>query len=477
MLHKLSNHIVTITGGILLILINIANIVYYNKNYWPFTLSPFWIAILSLIFIAASLIGIYILKFLFNHATQQWLIWILLIAFLIRVIWIISISTPLSQDYLQLYKASTQLASGDTNIANTNYYIYFAPYMLGFVLYETSIIKLFGSSIFLLKLLNCIFSVLTIYFISKTTQKLFGIKASIISAIIMTVYVPNIAAVSVLTNDILAVCFFMFAFMLLTIKPLNFKNGIFAGAAIFAGNFIRPLSSIILIAIILYVLFIKFPIAKNKKSILTGLATLLLTFSIFSIGTDKLLVKSGLSQQSTISTNMNWKLALGLNSKTNGAWNLKDYQYVTSVKSPKERNKKAGKLVKQRTKSPKTIFTLFIRKFAIMWGDIDTMISWGTQKTGIPKILIGLLCVIQKVMYMCITLLALKSICSKKTAAAQFLVILLIGYILIHLGIEIQTRYHYFAMPLFIILAAGAYTTPNLKTTLTGRKYRKKFTA
>ncbi|MFC6294366.1 hypothetical protein ACFQH1_04035 [Lactiplantibacillus daoliensis] len=63
---------------------------------------------------------------------------------------------------------------------------------------------------------------------------------------------------------------------------------------------------------------------------------------------------------------------------------------------------------------------------------------------------------IQKAMYLVITVLVSWTLLKNPRGLENLIVTLLIGYILVHLGIEIQTRYRYFAMPLMMILAGGA---------------------
>jgi len=471
MLSRFSNRLVWLFGASLFLLINFCNFLYYNQQYWPFSLTPIRILGLSVLFAAVTVVGLWVLKVIWPYFNQHWELWLLGLALFLRVVWVLVAKTPPTQDYFQLHQASLAFAHGVSDFATQNQYVNFSPYMLGFVLYQGSVIKLFGDSLLLLQLLNCLFSVVTIYFVGQITNRLYGKRAQILAMLMMTVYVPNVVVTSVLTNDILAVAFFMLAIWLLVAYPLTWKSGAMIGLVIFAGNFIRPLASIILLAVTLYELFIDLPTRQHKRRVVLGLASLLLAFGIANLGSNYLVQATGISPQSITTTNTDWKLALGLNADSDGKWNPTDYSVVNVGKTPSQRQQLAHQLVVQRASNPRKLVGLFAKKFAVMWADIDTTISWGTKHTNVPKLVVGMLCVIQKAMYLVITVLVSWTLLKNPRGLENLIVILLIGYILVHLGIEIQTRYRYFAMPLMIILASGTpFSAVNKPNQLVSRR-------
>ncbi len=95
-------------------------------------------------------------------------------------------------------------------------------------------------------------------------------------------------------------------------------------------------------------------------------------------------------------------------------------------------------------------------KFLMMWSDFDTSISWGTKKTRLPAWSIVIMSGLQKCIYMIICFGAFRALKMKKMPqAVSFFLILMIGYVLAHQLIEIQTRYRYFIMPIFMLLAGS----------------------
>lgn len=161
----------------------------------------------------------------------------------------------------------------------------------------------------------------------------------------MALYVPNIVLTSVLTNDILATYLFFYAFYRLTCYPLNLKNSLLIGSFICLGNFIRPMASVILLALFLYGSCILLLDLKFKRHHLLPFVMIFISFYVLSISIDQALLKTNLSAQSTQTTNLYWKLALGLNPTSGGKWNQADYQFVEKGQTPAQRDELAKKLV------------------------------------------------------------------------------------------------------------------------------------
>ncbi|HIY58998.1 MAG TPA: glycosyltransferase family 39 protein [Candidatus Tetragenococcus pullicola] len=463
-MEKFSKSFLSILGGILFTAINLVNLSYYNQEYFPFSLGFIKKIGLSFLFVLSSFIGLKIIQWLIKQInTENSIFMILGLAFILRLAWVIFVRTPPTQDYLQLLKASQAFANGNYDYTQTNRYLELYPYMNGFVIYQGLLLKLFFSNLFVLKLINCLFSVGTVYFLMKIALHLFGEKTSIIAGLLLALYIPNIVLTSVLTNDIVATFLFYLAFYLIICAPLNMKKALFIGFFLFLGNIIRPMASVILLALALYGLFILLSQQEKKVSFFISFGTIFLTFFTMSFGTDQLLLKTGLATQSGQSTNLYWKIALGLNQETNGKWNQEDYDYVTAGKTPTLRDKYAKQLVSKRLNAPKKLARLMKKKFMIMWGDFDTSISWATKKTDIPRWSIVLLTVIQKCEYMIISFGALKIFWQKDLPDGfYFLLIVIIGYVLVHQLIEIQTRYRYLIMPLFMLFAGKGLEVSSL---------------
>ncbi|TKH09784.1 hypothetical protein FC697_27070, partial [Bacillus wiedmannii] len=84
--------------------------------------------------------------------------------------------------------------------------------------------------------------------------------------ILYAFFIPSILMSSVLTNQHLATFLFYLGFYLLVKKGLNDQyNWIFVGSALAVGDLMRPLGSLILIVVIIY-LFLDDFLGKDKKN-------------------------------------------------------------------------------------------------------------------------------------------------------------------------------------------------------------------
>lgn len=467
LISKVSKKTVWAIGVFFFLAINVNNLIYYNDARFPINMNLGIKVMLTVCFVVAAIIvGIILWVLIHKLDERRSLPWILAAAFLLRLLWILAVRTPPVQDYQEIYQASLAFASGQKDFSVTSHYLYLYPYMIGFVLYQGMIIKVVGAKIMFLKFLNVVFSTLTVWLTARIAKRIFSPRAGLAAALMMTIYVPNIVINSILTNDILSTLLFLWALDIFIDEKFNYKRGIAVGILLFCGSFLRPLASILILAILLYGLFIKLWQQPLKPVYLIALFLIPVSYSLVSVGTDQTLLRSNISSQSFRTVNQYWKFAEGLNAKTNGYWSSDDYAYVSSGKTAAERDRRSKKLLNQRLSHPQTVTRLFVSKFAAMWSDLDSNLSWATKETkgfGSSKLLLIVLCILQKSVYMCFCGMILWLLLSGKLPEAGYLmVIIALGYILIHEGIEIQTRYRYFIMPAFMILAAGGFDNDSM---------------
>lgn len=125
-------------------------------------------------------------------------------------------------------------------------------------MYQSLIIFLFGESLFILKLFNVVYSVGITIFIYKIATRLFHESIGRIRGIVYALFIPSIVMCSVLTNQHIATFFFFLGFNFLikyweTNSPFVWLwSGLFIGL----GNIMRPIGSIVLLAIAIYILLV-----------------------------------------------------------------------------------------------------------------------------------------------------------------------------------------------------------------------------
>ena len=272
---------------------------------------------------------------------------------------------------------------------------------------------------------------------------------------------------SVLTNQHLATFLFYLAFYLL-INDDNSKKYIwlYVGILLSLGDIIRPLGSVILLAIGIYLFITKFLGVNRKQKWITvkKFIGLIAVFIIVHTSISQLLISTDVTQYPLSNRDPMWKFVLGFNHDTNGQYSNEDASYVGQFAIGDERKAAEMELIKERISNPKNLWELFKKKLQIMWGDNDASLQWSIGHFYETNIITNLN-ILERLMSICLLLFGIISTikltkdksCDNKN---QLLFILLIlGYVAVHLLIEIQSRYRYFIIPSFIIIQSfGIYT-------------------
>lgn len=396
---------------------------------------------------------------------------LVLISFTIRLIWIFNVDTPITSDFYLLYQAALSITEGNYDFASTQYFSTWV-YQIGFSFYQAVVLFLFQDSVWALKLLNIAYSIGTIIFIYLICQKLFSEKAGRIAAVLYALYIPNILYSSVLTNQHIATFLFYFGFYLLITKYRSGKiSFLYVGIILALANLMRPLAPIVLVAVMIF-LFLQFLAERDHVS----LKKRLLIFSRNALGitavfvlTGKLIstafITAGITEFPLENRDPLWKFVLGFNKETSGRYSVSDAENIADLPVGKERKEASLALIEERTEDKAALVYLFANKFRIMWGQSDASISWSLGQIKEENIL-GVkltdlqteLAIAERISFFFISLfssIALLYLLVKKQEEYPYslFLLLIVGYVLVHLLIEIQTRYRYFIIPAFIILA------------------------
>ena len=214
----------------------------------------------------AILLILIIIAFLVNRylTNKQFVVFLFLIAFSVRFVWILNVNTPIISDFSMMYQSAVDAAKGNFSFGENNYFSNWV-YQLGFTMYQALIIKIFGEGTFVLKLLNVLFSVGTTILVYKIATKIFNEESGRIAGIIYAIYIPSIVMSSVLTNQHLATFLFYLGFYVLINHDHSKKFiGVYVGILLSLGDIIRPLGSFILLAVGLF-LFITQVLGRERK--------------------------------------------------------------------------------------------------------------------------------------------------------------------------------------------------------------------
>ncbi|SEH44467.1 Dolichyl-phosphate-mannose-protein mannosyltransferase [Halobacillus karajensis] len=400
---------------------------------------------------------------------RYFLVLLLPTAFIIRLFWIIYAPTEPTSDFLMLYNAAVSAASGDLSFADNTYFTKWV-YQLGFVMYEAFAIAIFGNETFILKILNALYSTGIVWIVYECARHIFNEKAGRLAGATYTLYVPAIIMTSVLTNQVLATLLF-YAGVLLLIKRFEKSrySWIYIGLLFAFGHIIRPVGSLVLLASGFFLLVVYLLNHKKSGKLLASLkfAGMIAVYFLTLTASSQALMISGVSDHPLENRDPKWKFVLGLNQETTGQYSKKDSLALRGL-SLEERQAKEDEMIQERLSDKSALLPLFRDKFGIMWSNKDASILWSYQ--GGDKETKDLLYKSEKIMFTTffflgfISLILLSwSYLSKRDEVdfqrfhSLWFILFLIGYALIHLVIEIQTRYRFVSIPSIIILQSYSH--------------------
>jgi 4-amino-4-deoxy-L-arabinose transferase-like glycosyltransferase len=427
---------------------------------------------LTIVFELMALFFIFLLiSFFANQRLNniQFLVFLFIIAFVSRFIWILNVNTPIISDFSVMYQGAIDAAKGNFEFGKTIYFTTWV-YQLGFTMYQAVIIKFFGEGPFILKLLNILYSTGTTILVYKIAVTVFNEVCGRVAGIIYAIFIPSIVMTSVLTNQQLATFLFYLGFYLLMLDDKSKRNlWIYSGIFIALGDIIRPLGSLILLAIGIFLFLTQFLGGDRgrKFSSIKKFTGIVVTYFLIHVVISQLFISMDITEYPLSNRDPQWKFVLGFNHDSGGWYSNEDAEYVGQFPVGNEREKAETKLIKERIEDKQRLLKLLWIKLGSMWSGFDGAMDWSlghAERTN----MINNLFKFERIMYLIMIFFGIISFVklikdgfTRKVLVLFFLLIL--GYVAIHLFIEIQTRYRYFIIPSFVIIQSyGVVTLYNL---------------
>lgn len=443
-----------------------------GRIYFPFNLSTFIHQ--SIILIILLILFVYFYKKHMNgwfksldkflSGNNLWII--LLIAFTLRLLWIIVVPTIPSSDFNLMYEYAGVASQGEFyGFKGTSYFARFAHDIIT-VLYFSLFYKFTSNPLWWVKFFNVIFSTLSVYFIYLLLKELFNKNRAVLGALLLALYPPYIMFTSETMSENMAIPFYILSIYLF-IKTLKSEKKhwllLVSGICLSLGNMFRMVGLIVIIAYGVY-LFIYKGFNKGIKS--TSL--LIIGFILPMYITSTLLISSGIteahiwqSKESNITS-----ILKGTNFKYYGRWNPEDAQLPIDYNHDSEKIEAASKaIIKERFQkaSAGEIGTFYLTKLILQWsiGDFDA-VTW-TVESSVPtsftnflmknKRFLELICSIYFIMLLILSLK--KVLLNKVPEEINFFYILLGGFVLLYLITEVQSRYSFIIGWIFIIFVVA----------------------
>lgn len=393
---------------------------------------------------------------------------IILIAFLLRLIWIILIPTIPESDFGLMYRYGENVVLGDYHgFKNFAYFARFAHNTVT-VLYFSFFYRVMENPLFLVKLFNVIFQTLAVYYMYKLVKEVFKKeKTAKMCAFLLTIFPPFIMyTVQTMSENIAMPFYIESVYLFFKIKNSKGKKIIFylilCGFTLAIGNMFRMVGLVFLVAYGMYIfiyyglkLFIKrfIPIAISFWALM-----FIVSQSLISLGITEVHVWA--SKEPSITS-----IVKGTNIESGGKWNPSDAlipdRCNNDVNAIKEESKR---IIFERLKEtpPIELAGFYFTKLISQWNKADFgAFNWSVlyeHKQVLPRILENYedeFLLIVSIVYIIILIRALKSLFKLRRSRRKemnFFYILFGGFILLFLITEMQTRYAFIAAWIPIIL-------------------------
>lgn len=397
------------------------------------------------------------------------IIFLFLFAFVIRIGVILWIDTPVISDFKTMLDASKELVNGTDAYKSMPYFICWG-YQMGHVIYQAILLNIINSITFL-KIVNAIVTSSTVIMIYLIGKELSTTKAAIIISIIYSIFLFPLLLNTVLTNQLLPMLLILIAIYLwMKKKKENKLMPVIIGILLGISNMLRSETIVIIIAFVLYTIFLMIK-KENRKALIINLCLIIISYFTLTTATSFALKATDISPSGLENKNSSWKFLEGLNVETRGQYSEDD-----AIKYSYDKKKTTKELKKRIQEEWQQYPLLFAKKTKILWLNSDLSWSLGHIENqedlklyeGINQIFIYFFVIMS--LLSAITLF-------KKTYKKEQILILLILFIYfgVYLFIEVMPRYAY-SLQIFEALLASitlGYILDNKKISKVGDHHAK----
>ena len=397
------------------------------------------------------------------------IIFLFLFAFVIRIGVILWIDTPVISDFKTMLDASKELVNGTDAYMSMPYFICWG-YQMGHVIYQAILLNIINSITFL-KIVNAIVTSSTVIMIYLIGKELSTTKAAIIISIIYSIFLFPLLLNTVLTNQLLPMLLILIAIYLwMKKKKENKLMPVIIGILLGISNMLRSETIVIIIAFVLYTIFLMIK-KENRKALIINLCLIIISYFTLTTATSFVLKATDISPSGLENKNSSWKFLEGLNVETRGQYSEDD-----AVKYSYDKKKTTKELKKRIQEEWQQYPLLFAKKTKILWLNSDLSWSLGHIENqedlklyeGINQIFIYF--------FVIMSLLSAINLFKKTYKKEQILILLILFvYFGVYLFIEVMPRYAY-SLQIFEALLASitlGYILDNKKISKVGDHHAK----
>ena len=394
-----------------------------------------------------------------------------LLCLVVNLVWVLVIRIEPFSDYKEYWDVACALAAG-TEIPDA-WYVAMYPHILGTATILSAVVRVCGESVFAVTLMNVVLTSVSCYLLWLLGKRLLSERGAFLAALLWAVTPCKLMLNSLVFSEpiyTLLILLFFLLFLRLAKRmrfdeagraPVKAMVGVAAlGLLLAAVNIVRPIAAILLIALVLWLVFLRGAEAKNLRLWAVWIAALLAMFWVYSASLSVWTrhVENVLGQE--IASVPWYNIYVGFNEETGGRYTDADMDLLTGYlkqgMSANEAQKSMIPHIKERLASginfPKLLGT---KLFSFLGADqLGGYTYRFTRSERFVKICMG----VCNVFYYGVFLAGLAGLVrmfrSRALGAGLLLPLYFLGLTLAHMLVEVADRYHYSLIPILIIFAA-----------------------
>ena len=392
-----------------------------------------------------------------------------LLCFVTGLAWILLIPIEPFSDYKTYWDCAVSLAYG-REIYSTEYVAMY-PHILGYASFLALFIRVFGDSVLLGTLLGLLLSCLSALLIFAVCREVAGLPAAVLAGLLWGFYPGRIMLGSLIFSEPLYTCLvLLFLWLMLRLQRRQKAAGLLQAAGWGLGlglllaviNAVRPISAILIIALLLWLVLLRGRELKEGRLWrfwLVCLAALLLCFQLSGKLWDRHLEQVLGEEPAGLPV---YNLYVGFNMDTLGQWSSEDmdllfaYRRQEGGSAPLAQKQMLPHVLERLHSDELNLPRLFADKLFVFLGN-DELGGYTyrfTRSPGFVKICM-VLCNCYYYLLLPLALVGLARLWrGGQPSAFLLLPLYTLGLTLAHMLIEVSSRYHYSLIPMFIILAA-----------------------
>ena len=393
-------------------------------------------------------------------------IWAMGLCFAVNLVWVLIIRIEPFSDYQEYWDVACALAKG-AEIPDA-WYVAMYPHILGTATILSALVRVFGESVFAVTAFNVLLTTLSCGLIWLLGKELINERAAFLAALLWAVTPCKLMLNSLVFSEpiytLLILLFFLLFLRLekgLESKPLPMlclAAGL--GLLLEAINLVRPIAAILVIAAVLWLVFLRGGRAKNGRLWVLWLAAFLMMTGVFRVSGSlwDRHVEKVLGQE--IASVPWYNVYVGFNEETGGRYADEDMDLLTAyLKQGQSANEAQASMiphVKERLVSGINFPRLFAAKlFSFLGADqLGGYTYRFTRSERFVKLCMGVCNVFYYgVLFMAVSGV-LRMISARSLGAGLLLPLYFLGLTLAHMLVEVADRYHYSLIPILIIFAA-----------------------